>query len=293
MKLIYCHEHVTVDLSHEKNDPDCRLRDFEATLAEFRRLRELGVRAIMDQTNRGMGRDPEYVHRMAQESGLEIQLATGFYKEPFLPPEVYEMTERQLCTLMVDEIERGIGNSGLRAQHIGEVGSGFKGISPMEEKVLRAAARTQRETGVPLVTHASLGAFAPEQWKIFSAYGVPAEKVVISHVPLAHDEAYMLRVADLGVNLSFDTVGKEKYQPIEEALRFLTLLRDKGHLSQVMLSMDLTRRSHLMENGGPGYAFLITDFLPMAAKNGFSQEELTCMVWDNPARVFGVKEETT
>ena len=37
------HEHVTIDLSGVKGDPDCRLDCFEETVREFEQLYEYGV----------------------------------------------------------------------------------------------------------------------------------------------------------------------------------------------------------------------------------------------------------
>ena len=54
-KILYAHEHTTIDLSGPKKNIDCRLDDFDATAAEYRRLAEHGVVGIIDQTNRGMG----------------------------------------------------------------------------------------------------------------------------------------------------------------------------------------------------------------------------------------------
>ena len=92
-KILYAHEHTTIDLSGPKKNIDCRLDDFDATAAEYRRLAEHGVVGIIDQTNRGMGRNVAYVQKMAAQAGVEITHATGYYKEPFLPPECYTLTD--------------------------------------------------------------------------------------------------------------------------------------------------------------------------------------------------------
>ena len=50
------HEHVTIDLSGVKKDPDCRLDCFEETVEEFKELYRHGVRNVLEVTNIGMGR---------------------------------------------------------------------------------------------------------------------------------------------------------------------------------------------------------------------------------------------
>ena len=64
------HEHTTIDLSGVKQDADCRLDCYEQTREEYRHLYELGVRRIVDVTNDGMGRNPEYIARMEQGARL-------------------------------------------------------------------------------------------------------------------------------------------------------------------------------------------------------------------------------
>jgi phosphotriesterase-related protein len=49
-----------------------------------------------------------------------------------------------------------------------------------------------------------------------------------------------------------------------------------------MLSMDITRRSHLRANGGNGYDFLLTTFIPQLCQSGFSQADVDVMLRDNP-----------
>ena len=115
-KILYAHEHTAIDLSGPKNNIDCRLDDFDATVAEYRHLVERGVVSIIDQTNRGMGRNVAYTEKVAAAAGVKITHATGYYKEPFLPPECYALTEQQLSDIMVRELTVGIEDTGIRAE---------------------------------------------------------------------------------------------------------------------------------------------------------------------------------
>lgn len=66
----------------------------------------------------------------------------------------------------------------------------------------------------------------------------------------------------------------------------LHAIRDCGLLSHVMLSMDITRRSHLKANGGNGYDYLLTTFIPQLRQSGFSQADVDTMLRDNPSKFF-------
>jgi phosphotriesterase-related protein len=289
--ITYIHEHVTVDLSGVKRDSDARLDCLEETVAELRTLKRLGVATIVDVTNRGMGRNPGYVLAVARQAGLEVQLATGYYKEPFFPSEVYELTEKQLAEIMVRELTEGIDDPGnpayrCRASLIGEVGSGQAGISPAEKKVMSAAAIAHRETGAPISTHTTLGRCGLDHIALFREHGVDCNKVIIGHIDLSGDAEYALRLIDAGVYIGFDTVGKLNYQPESVRLAMLSAICARGCADRVMLSMDITRKSHLKANGGLGYAYLLESFVPYLLANGISQADIDKMLIHNPAAFF-------
>ena len=91
---------------------------------------------------------------------------------------------------------------------------------------------------------------------------------------------------DLGAYVQFDTIGKNNYYPDEKRIGMLHELRNRGLLNRVMLSMDITRRSHLKANGGNGYDYLLTTFIPQLRQSGFSQADVDTMLRDNPSQFF-------
>ena len=284
--MIFAHEHITIDLAGLKNDPDCRLDDRNAALHELIKLSDLGVTAIIDQTNRGMGRNPLYVQDLAREAGIRVLHATGYYKEPFLPEECYKLSEYELFGVLFDDLMNGIQNTRIKASLIGEIGTSKDAITPIEEKLLRVGSRVHKETGAPICTHTTLGLLGLEQIDIFREYEVDLQDVVISHIDLTGDVDYMLKLLDTGVNIGFDTIGKLSYQPDTGRAEWLSLLCSRGYAGQIVLSMDITRKSHYQANGGPGYAYLIETFLPMAREVGCSDRDIKTMLTVNPARVY-------
>ena len=287
--VTYSHEHTIIDLSGPKKDPDCRVDDFGRVVEEYRGLWERGVRTVVDVTNRGMGRNVPYVGKVAAASGLKILSSTGYYKEPFLPEEVYRLEEKELAKILKDELLTGIGGTSVKASVIGEIGTGKGAIQPVEEKVFRAASRAHAETGAPIVTHTTLGSLGLEQISIFKSMGVDLSRVVLSHIDLSGDLDYMKRLLDAGVNIAFDTIGKIKYQPDTLRAQWLSRLCREGYSSQIVMSMDITRKSHYKANGGPGYAYLLDTFVPALQKRGVDGRCLKAMLCDNPARIYGAE----
>lgn len=280
------HEHTTIDLSGVKKDLDCQLDCFQETLKEFQKLYELGVRRIVDVTADGMGRNVAYVNEIAKESGISIVHSTGFYKEPFLPERVYGQTVQEMADWMIDEIRNGI-DGGVTPGMIGEIGTSKNTMTPTEKKVFDASVIAARETGLPIYTHTTLGTYAIEQAAYFAETGLTMDRIVLGHLDLSGDLDYIRRVLDSGICIGFDTVGKNNYFPDAKRVEFLLALEAEGRLDQIVLSEDLTRKSHLKFKGGIGYSYIFETFIPMLLSAGFKQESLDKMLIHNPARILG------
>lgn len=280
------HEHTTIDLSGVKKDMDCQLDCYSETVEEYRRLYALGVRTIVDVTADGMGRNVNYVQNVEKETGIRIVHSTGFYKEPFLPERVYHQTERELADWMIGEIRCGI-EGGPKPGMIGEIGTSKNTMTPMEKKVFDASILAARETGLPIYTHTTLGTYALEQAAYFKASGLPLDRIVLGHLDLSGDLDYIRRVLDSGICIGFDTVGKNNYFPDAKRVEFLMALEAEDRLDQIVLSEDLTRKSHLSFKGGIGYSYIFETFIPMLRAAGLKQESLDKMLIHNPARILG------
>ena len=70
--------------------------------------------------------------------------------------------DQELYEGFMQEITKGIGLSAVKPGVI-KVATGLNGISPVEEALLRAAARAGKETGLPIITHTEAGTMGPEQ----------------------------------------------------------------------------------------------------------------------------------
>lgn len=287
--LTYMHEHTTIDLSRIKNIDDTNLNCFDETVKEFRLLYDKGVRNIVDVTNLDMRRNPEYVQKVADLTGLNIVQATGFYTQRFLPPMVEELSIRQLADFMVGEIYNGIAGTTIKAQLIGEIGSSKDGFTPLEKKAFEASVLAHKETLVPISTHTTLGTFGHEQVAFFKERDVDLSRVVIGHVDLSGNADYVLKMLDQGVYVEFDTVGKENYLPDIQRVNMLKEIEKRGFIDKVFLSMDITRKSNMLYQGGIGYTYLLDTFVPMLQENGVSQTFIDNMLRYNPLKFMNRK----
>lgn len=280
------HEHTTIDLSRIKNDPDTFLNCFEETVEEYKELYKHGVRNIVDVTAKGMGRDVDYVQKVAQLSNINIVHATGFYKEPFLPEFVYEYSVEELANWMINEIENGIESSGILPGVIGEIGTSKNVFEPMERKVFEASVIAAKKTNTVISTHTTLGTMALEQAEFFIQNGIDPKTVIIGHQDLCGDFNQIESLIDQGFNVAFDTIGKNNYFPDDTRIEYLKRLQDSNKLSGITLSLDITRKSNFAYKGGIGYSYLFTTFIPEMLKQGITQESIDLMLIDNPQRIF-------
>ncbi|QMD46099.1 phosphotriesterase-related protein [Citrobacter freundii] len=282
----WVHEHLHIDLSGFKNNLDCRLDQYDLICQEMKDLRALGVSNIIEMTNRYMGRNPQFMVDLMRDTGINVMACTGYYQDAFFPEHVAARSVEQLAQEMVDEIVIGIDGTELKAGIIAEIGSSEGVITPLEEKVFIAAARAHIETGRPISTHTSFSTMGLEQLLLLQVHGVDLSRVTVGHCDLKDNLDNILRMIDLGAYVQFDTIGKNSYYPDEKRIGMLHALRNRGLLNRVMLSMDITRRSHLKANGGNGYDYLLTTFIPQLRQSGFSQADVDTMLRDNPSQFF-------
>ncbi|MEG2116418.1 MAG: phosphotriesterase-related protein, partial [Clostridia bacterium] len=282
--ITYMHEHMRINLSGIKKDLDCDLNCFDDTLNELKKLKTLGVSNIVEVTNIGMGRDVDFMRRLEKESGIRLIMSTGFYKEPFLPQFFYEKTVGELAELMVDELTCGIDGTDRKAEVIGEVGTSSGKMTEEEKKLFLASCIAHKKTQAPISTHTTIGTFATEQGEFFIENKVDPARVYIGHTDLSKNVETVSNLISKGFYCGFDTVGKINYFVDEGRCEMLKELQNRNQLDHVMLSMDITRKSHLGVNGGLSYSYIIEKFVPLMLSYGISEKSIEKMLIENPAR---------
>lgn len=275
------HEHMHLDLSRFKKDPDTCLDCYEQTLAELKELKKRGVIRIVEVTNTGMGRDLEYIDKLEKESGIHFIRSAGYYKDPFIPEEFNEKDVKEIAAQIAEEIQNGT------AGMIGEIGTSKNQWTENEKKLFEAALTAHKTTGAPIYTHTTLSTLGKEQAKWLTEHGADPDKIVIGHADLAGDLQQVLDILSYGVNVGFDTIGKNNYLPDTKRVEMLAELEKRGLTDHVVLSEDITRKSQLKAFGGIGYCYLFDEFLPMLRKAGIQESTIEQMLTKNPDRILG------
>lgn len=284
------HEHLSIDLSRIKKDPDTILDDEEGMLEELRDFHRLGGRSMVEVTNDGMGRNVNRLKRLSEKSGVHIVTCTGFYKDPFIPEYAQGWNADEFARHFIREAREGIEGTRILPGVIGEVGTSKDEMKPIEKELLIGAALAGKETGLPVTTHTTLGTLGYEQVQLLTSQGLPVEQIIIGHQDLNPNKDEVLAVLETGVYIDFDTIGKNNYRPDEERIDFLLDFIERGYEKQILLSADLTRKSHWKKHGGPGYGLVLETFVPRLKAAGVPEEILQLFLVSNPARAFTVKE---
>jgi len=287
------HDHVLVD-GWEMFHAYATILDDESTAVhELRRYRAAGGRSICDPTNVGIGRDPEALRRISEASDVHIVMGAGWYREPVYPPQIAGTSTNDLADLLVRELTSGVGDTGIRPGFIGEIGTERTVITPAQERVFRAAARASLRTGCPIMTHTThMGELALEQIALLVEEGVPAERVIVSHMGDRRDQRRLLAVAATGAWISVDNLAfVQGYAPLEVRADNVVMLWREGFGERVLLSNDICETDALAINGGCGYANVIERFWPLLLERGLTAEQFAAMTVDNPARAFSYPSE--
>ncbi|HEV8717926.1 MAG TPA: hypothetical protein VGX03_34555 [Candidatus Binatia bacterium] len=278
--------------------------DLDLATHEAAEYKFAGGQTLINVDLPGMGRDPVALQKIARATGLHIVASTGWYVQFSHPPEIAGKSIEELTDVMVKEITVGIGNTGIKAGNIGEIamsGRPHEPFQPGEEKVLRAAARAQKATGVSLTVHPN---FPQDHWDtyidILEKEGADLGKCYMSHLGLYPNAAVPTRILKRGVGfVSYDHFGHEElfesamgpgrgFSTDKEEVRVVRELLEAGYADRVLLCAEVAMKTCYKYYGGWGYSHVYDNIIPWLKSLGASDAEIQRMMVDNPRRLHAV-----
>lgn len=284
------HEHLLgcPPAPYYQSDPDLILDDLEASTQEAKDLRWTGIDSLVEMTPIDYHRNPDGLKRISEQSKLNIICVTGYLKDKFCAPFVEEMSVDAIAQQMIADIQTGIDDTGIKAGVI-KASSSLDTITTNEAKVFAAAAIAQQETGALISTHTEAGTMALEQINLLTNLGVQPNRILIGHLDRNMDWDYHRQVADRGVYFGYDQISKHKYYPDADRIDFIAFVSANGYESQLMLSMDLARRSDFATYGGqPGHTYFMKNFVPRLHDAGLPEEFINRLIRDNPRNALTI-----
>ena len=283
------HEHLQIDLSHNKGADnvfdetmvDPIVADLKQTMADY------GIRAVVDLSVIGGGRNVKGLRRIAEFTGLPVVCATGFYWEP-MPNNVGSSSLEHLRDMMIREIEHGVDATGICCGTI-KIGTDKGEPGATVEKLFRAAVAAAQATGASIVTHTSAPQQATWHLDVFEDAGMDLSRVLISHMHHFQDFADFAAIAGRGSFVGIDQVGFAKPPGDPHIADIAAQAIAAGFGPQLIVSADIARRSRLVANGGDGYSTTFAKFLPMLEQRGVAKADIDEIMSRNPREIFALR----
>lgn len=283
---VLIHEHVQIDLSHNKGPATVlgpqHVDDIVADLLAAKR--QYGLVAVGELSVPGSGRAPAILRQVSEATDIDIVCATGFYWEP-VAETVAAAAVEDLRAIMVQEIETGVAGTDVRCGVI-KIGTDVGAPGAVFERMFVAAAQASLATGAAIITHTS----APEQapWQVATLLGAGARpgRVLISHLHTAQDEALIWDTLAAGVSIGFDQIGFAKGPCYDKIADLTVAVCERGFAGQLLLSSDMARPERFVRRGGTSYATVFSHFVPKLAARGLDAATIKVLLEDNPRRLL-------
>jgi phosphotriesterase-related protein len=269
--------------------------EWDAAMADANAVKEHGVRTVVEPSAMFLHRDAAFSKRVADESGLNVVLATGIYTYEHLPQPLMNRDEDQLAEIFVHDIERGIQGTDINAAFI-KCAADEPGVTPNIEKVHRAAALASQQTGRPIMAHSHpKSETGLRQMEVFTEAGVDPAKVQVAHTGDTDDLDYIERLLDTGCWIGMDRYGLDNFLPTEQRQATVLALLERGHADRMFLSQDYCSTidwfpREVIEQLKPqvlpnwSMTFLFEQVIPELKERGMTDEQLDQMLVENPKR---------
>jgi phosphotriesterase-related protein len=279
------------------NLDNLRLLDEETARSEALLFQQAGGQTMVDPTNRSLARDPCALARIARATGLHVIMGSGYYVAAAHPSDMDRRSVDDIAREIIGDVKDGVGDTGIRAGLIGEIGCTWP-WTENEKKVVRAAVIAQRETGAPLMIHPGRHEQAPmEILELVRSEGGDLSRTIMCHIDRTiADERRVRDLAATGCFLEYDLFGLETswypYNPDFDMpndggrMRHILGLIEAGHMRQILMSHDIAYKSSLTRYGGYGYHHLLVNVVPRLRRKGLDDTALRTLLVENPMRAM-------
>ncbi|GAB3313962.1 aryldialkylphosphatase [Larkinella ripae] len=293
--LTLIHEHILVDfIGADKSNADRWKRpDVVAKMLPYlQTLHQLGVRTLVECTPAYLGRDPFLLKELSEKTGIRILTNTGYYgasNNKYLPAHALTETADQLADRWVAEFEHGIAGTGIRPAFL-KIGVNPGPLSELHRKLITAAARTHKRTGLPICSHTGPYVPAFEQLDVLKQEGVDPAAFVWVHAQ-GQNMVHYARAVREGAWVSLDGLDATN---VGQYVENLLLMKENRLLHRTLLSHDAGWYDPAQPAGGPigrDYTVLFTQLRPELNRRGFTKKDWKQILVENPAEAFRIKRD--
>lgn len=266
--------------------PEKKLMD--TVIPYLKKLKKLGVKTIVDSTAAYTGRHPEFLRKISKETGVQLITNTGYFgasEGKYIPEHVADESSDEVADRWISEINKGIDETGVYPGYI-ITALEHKPLLKVDNKLIEAAAKAHKETGLPIQTTTGDNIYAAnESISILSDNGINAEAWTWINANMVTNPDNMLPIAKMGAFISYDGLAPEN---AERFLNDIKLFKEEGLLHKILLSHSGI--SFKTNGSGKDFHFLVTDFKPRFLAYGFSEEDFKQITETNPANALTIKK---
>ena len=284
------HEHVVADLRPLGAREPEQTHSIDAIRSliepEVRAALAAGVTAIVEATPVGVGRRADAIAAISTATGMPFALATGIYREPWVPDWARRSSSAGLTEWMLGELLDRVDGTDTPAAWI-KVSAGDEGMTAEEERILRAAARAANETGCAIGSHTTRADVVVSQLDVLESEDFSADRFVWIHAQAEHESARRRELAHRGCWIEFDWIGS--WPTDDEYVVMISDLIEADLGDRILLSQDCGWYDPANPAGGLAsgpYTGVNLRFIPLLRSRGFDESTLTGFTVDNPFHAF-------
>jgi phosphotriesterase-related protein len=280
-----------------------RAEIFEVLAAKLTDFRDHGGSTIVDSTGMFHGRDLSLYEALSRTTGVHIVASTGMGPEDtlggyFLTPQTNPPTPwpaEKFADLFTKEVTEGMvlprverrAGAGLVA-----TAASRTGMTATEESLFRAAARTARDSGVPVSIR--YGNDAAHDLEVVLDEELPAGRVVVGGLDRtdAVTSGAPLEIARRGAYVALDHVGlneDDAYVTDRERAALVVELVGAGHAHRLLLSSSATGVAVGQPSYDLPYSHVLSGFVPLLQSQGLGNEDVQRLLVDNPRELLSVR----
>ncbi|MGB9035268.1 MAG: phosphotriesterase [Paeniglutamicibacter sp.] len=277
-----------------------RAEIFETLAGKLHAFREAGGGTIVDSTGMFHGRDLALYEALSRSTGVHIVASTGMGPEEnlggyFLTPQTNPPTpwpagkfadlfsKEATAGMVVPRLERR-ATAGL----VTTTAAGT-GMTPTDESLFRGAARTARETGIPVSIR--FGADPLAELDIVLAENLPAERVLVASLDRRDAKGAALEVALRGAYVGLDHAGTDDAAFLDDTERAALVMElvAAGFAGRIILSSNAVG----VAKGHPGttvsFGHVLTEFVPRLRSMGLTDADAAALLIENPRELLTVR----
>lgn len=275
---------------------------FNFILDELKELKANGISTMVDAGPFDLGRDVKSLKKLSEASGMNIICITGIFFDAPLGGGHFK--DEQIAQLFIDECEKGIGDTGIKAGMIKAV-MDMEGPTPTRCQQHHAAGIASNETGKPVFMHSVPQIEAGRhQLALLKEVGTDFNRVKLDHILETTDMDYIKWVYDQGVWIGVERLPRVRTPQdpygvgVESRIQTIKNMIDAGMSDRMLFSHDMTGISPIFDTltdeeydwyrkQAPGHWLFLKNYVfKKLEEMGVDPELLNKMAIDNPKRFF-------